>query len=449
MEYVIGTFFLVSSRLNAYGAREQTIIERLAAQIAPAIKNSQLFQEVQQLVLALDSTSDGVAFIDLDENAQYANGAYCELYGYTQEEMIGINRSVAIPEDLASQDIAREIIAEGLKGGWRGEVKRVRKDGEVIDIFLTVTPVKNKDGAVIGLLGVSRDITESKLTEKRLEETARLTSIGELAAGVAHEINNPLTSVLGYSQLLMSADVPQAVLDDLQIVYSEASRAAKIVHNLLSFARRSEANKTYMDITVVLERALEMKSYDVQSGNIQVTRDFAEDLPATMLDEQQFIQVILNILNNAEHAMKALGSGGQLDVRTSFEEDHIRISISDTGPGIPHEQLGKIFEPFFTTKAVGQGTGLGLSISYGIVRQHGGDIWAESILGEGTTFHIEIPVVGPAADTPPPDPAPPMPSTEAKHVLVVDDEGNVRELLSRSLQQEGFRVDAAESGQVA
>jgi PAS domain S-box-containing protein len=404
MEKVVGTFILMSRRRHAYGPREQAIVERLAAQIAPAINNSQLFQEVEQLALALESIGDTVVFHDPEGKIQFVNRAFQEVYGYCPEEVLRKDPMLLlVPGDEANQAIARESLAEGLRAGWRGEVKRLRKNGDEIDVFQTITPVKNKDGEVIGRIAVSRDITENKRVEERLREVARLSSLGELAAGVAHEINNPLTSVLGFSQLLMLEDLPQGVREDLEIVHSEANRAAKIVHNLLSFARRPDPVKMYMDVTLVLDRALEMKTYDFQVGNIEVSRDFSADLPCTMVDAQELIQVVLNILNNAEQAMRCPRGQGRLTVRTTSSKERIKVSISDDGPGIPAEHLARIFEPFFTTKAAGEGTGLGLSISFGIVQQHGGDIWAESIPGEGTTFHIELPITGgEAGGLPPP-----------------------------------------------
>jgi CheY-like chemotaxis protein len=247
----------------------------------------------------------------------------------------------------------------------------------------------------------------------------------------------------------MSEDVPEGVREDLEIVHSEANRAAKIVHNLLSFARRPDPVKMYMDVTSVLDRALEMKTYDYQVGNVEVSRDFSADLPRTMVDEQELTQVVLNILNTAEQAMRSLRGGGRLTVRTTSSKERIKVSIGDDGPGIPAEHLARIFEPFFTTKAAGKGTGLGLSISYGIVQQHGGDIWAESTPGEGTTFHIELPITGGEAVGSPPPAGPPQPFARTKNVLLVDDEPNIRECLFRSLELKGFTVDLAGDGEEA
>lgn len=300
----------------------------------------------------------------------------------------------------------------------------------------------------LGFMAIARDITERKRTEERFRATAHLSSIGELAAGVAHEINNPLTSILGYSQLLLSADLPPAAIADLQVVHGEAVRAAKIVNNLLSFARQDRPSKQYMDLNTLVERTLEIKSYDFQVSNIIVTRNLSATLPHTMLDESQMIQVILNLLINAEQAMLRQRPGGSLKVTTSGSTSHVKLKISDDGPGISENDIGKIFEPFFTTKPVGEGTGLGLSIAYGLVNQHGGDIWAESKPGAGATFHVELPIVGHEAKDLTPA-APEKVDGKAIAILVVEDEPNIRDLLARCLTSNGFRVDIAENGEQA
>ena len=313
---------------------------------------------------------------------------------------------------------------------------------------MTTNLIRDSEKKIIGFMAIARDITERKQVEERWAAALILSSIGELADGVAHEINNPLTSVLGFSQFLLSKDLPPSISEDLQIVHDEADRAARIVNNLLSFARQDEPSKTYMDLNALLERALEMKSFDFHVGNIKVTRVFSSNLPRTMLDATQMIQVILNLINNAEHVMARHLGGGTLTLRTSASAQHVELEITDSGPGIAESDMGKIFEPFFTTKAVGEGTGLGLSIAYGLIQQHNGDIRVESKLGGGTTFRVTLPVAGSLVEDPLPASNEPF-EGNAKSVLVVDDELNVWNLLARYLDSNGFRVDAAGSGEEA
>ena len=299
------------------------------------------------------------------------------------------------------------------------------------------------------LLENARLEDEGKRTEERMNETARLASIGELAAGVAHEINNPLTSVLGYSEMLMRSDIPEQFRKDVETISVEAQRAAKIVKNLLFFARKSGTEKQYTDPNGIVNRALEMKSYDFKVNNISVTSQLSPEIPKTMIDEHQLVQVFLNILTNAEQVMQKFEGKGQIDFYTTASNDAIEITIRDHGPGMPPDELSRIFEPFFTTKEVGQGTGLGLSISYGIIKEHGGDIRAESVEGEGTSFYITLPVVVPeeangnlattSLDI----------DRTTKHLLVVDDEPHIRDLLRKYLEMERYMVDLAADGQEA
>jgi two-component system NtrC family sensor kinase len=290
---------------------------------------------------------------------------------------------------------------------------------------------------------------EQKRTEERIQETARLTAIGELAAGVAHEINNPLTSVLGYSELVLRDNLPEKHRRDIQTIYDEAERAAKIVQNLLFFARRSGTEMQHLDLNSIVERALEMKSYDFKVNNIRVVTQLSPELRKTMVDEHQLIQVMLNILNNAEQAIRRAQETGLMEISTASVDNNIEIIIRDDGPGITSEHLSRIFEPFFTTKEVGQGIGLGLSVSYGLIQRHGGDIWVESTENEGATFHISLPVVLPEAIALAKLRQPALINKSTKHLLVVDDEPHIRDLLRKYLERERYTVDMAEDGHEA
>ena len=277
-----------------------------------------------------------------------------------------------------------------------------------------------------------------------MHETARLASNGKLAAGVAHEINNPLTSVLGYSEMGLTKNLSGEVSEDIQIIYNEAQRAAKIVQNLLFFARRKSTEKQYLDLNSVLIRALEIKFYDFKVSNLDVETHLDLGIPKTMIDEHRIVQVFLNILTNTEQAIQQSRGKGKINVCTVKSDGDIKITIKDDGPRIPLEDLNRIFEPFFTTKEVGQGTGLGLSISYGIIKQDGGDIWAESVEGDDTTFHITLPISEILES-----PALSLTDITTKHILVVDDEPQIRNLLGKYLESERYTVDLAQNGQEA
>ncbi len=277
------------------------------------------------------------------------------------------------------------------------EMSIIRKDGTEVPIEVTsaYTTYKGERANVAFI----RDITERKQAEEREEElqkeiylSSRLASIGELAAGVAHELNNPLTGMIGFSQRLLRKCVDEEDSRDLERIYNEAQRAAKVVENLRTFARRREPKKEYSDVNEVLARTLELRAYELRTSNIELVVELAPDIPKTMVDFQQLQQVFLNIIINAEQMMTEANGGGKLVIKTELEDGCITISFADDGPGIAAEHLDKLFDPFFTTRGEKGGTGLGLSVCHGIITEHGGRIYARSKLGEGATFFIELPV---------------------------------------------------------
>jgi two-component system, NtrC family, sensor kinase len=271
-----------------------------------------------------------------------------------------------------------------------------------------------------------------------------------LIAGVAHELNNPLTAIMGYAQLLQTTEgVGEDVLRDLSKIYMQAQRAARIVQNLLTFARQHKAERQLININEALERTLELRSYQLRVENVEVVTQLAENVPGTIADPNQLQQVFLNLINNAQDAMTEYRGGGHLVVTTEFQEGKIRIKFRDNGPGLSPQAQKHLFEPFFTTKEVGKGTGLGLSICFGIVSQHGGQIWAESEPGQGTTFIVELPVVQAESARAGEKKEDQSPRAQGKLVLVVEDEEDVAMLLQRILSQDGHRVLLAPDGHVA
>jgi PAS domain S-box-containing protein len=242
------------------------------------------------------------------------------------------------------------------------------------------------------LLLVINDVTEEREKQERLYLTDRLVSVGEMAAGVAHEINNPLTSVIGLSSLLAKQDVPEAMKEDLHAIYSEAQRCASIVKNLLTFARKHVSKKEPLHIAGIVADVLKLRAYEHKVNNISVETAFPPDFPEVIADYFEIQQVFVNLILNAEAAMIDAHGRGTLKISGKVVNEHINISFSDDGPGITKENMRSLFNPFFTTKEVGKGTGLGLSICYGIIASHGGKIYANSVFGKGATFVVELPV---------------------------------------------------------
>ena len=311
---------------------------------------------------------------------------------------------------------------------------------------LTAVPLHdNLDTA--RLLLVIDDVSEQADQQSRMVANSRLVSVGEMAAGVAHELNNPLTAVLGFSQLALRQTKDPVLRKDLESIASEAERAGQIVDNLLGFARIHGGRSDYFDPAASLQKILDLREYECRVNNIEVVTYFDPDTPKTRADGHRMEQVFLNLLGNSIQAIADGPGRGTITVGLVAIEGFIRISFTDDGPGIPADVLPHIFEPFYTTKPVGKGTGLGLSICQEIVHDHGGEIRVESHARRGTTFIVEIPVVPieePEAES----------ATDAEEaqsytmlkVLAVDDEKVITDLLARALSGMGHEVDVANDG---
>jgi PAS domain S-box-containing protein len=253
-------------------------------------------------------------------------------------------------------------------------------------------PILNNENEIVSIVHLSRDITERKKMQEQLILTDRLASIGQLTSGVAHEINNPLTSVIGFSEMLLSREVPENIKEDLVTINSEAQRVAQIVKGLLAFSRKTSAQKTQINVIDIINTVLQLRRYEHRMNNIIVNKEIAQNLPFITGNASQIQQVFINIIINAEHAMAEAHGKGTLTITAKQIEDYVKISFIDDGSGISPENMDKLFTPFFTTKDSGKGTGLGLSICHGIILDHGGKIYAQSQLGAGTAFIIELPV---------------------------------------------------------
>ncbi len=258
---------------------------------------------------------------------------------------------------------------------------------------ISTSPIFDKNGEISGSVHIAADITERKHMEQQLIMSDRLASIGELVSGVAHELNNPLTSIIGYSQLIMGNTVPAEIKEELDIIYTESQRAAGIVKNLLTFARKHAPVKQLEKINNTIDEVLKLRAYEHHVNNILVKTNYADNLPDVLIDHFQMQQVFLNIIINAESAMLTAHKKGVLTISTERNGKKILIKFTDDGMGIAIKDMPHIFSPFFTTKEAGKGTGLGLSICQGIMKEHNGKIYAESEYGKGATFILELPSI--------------------------------------------------------
>ena len=306
-------------------------------------------------------------------------------------------------------------------------------------------PVVAQNGRCIGWLEIYRDITSQRQIQPKLLQTEKMAALGQLVSGIAHELNNPLTSIMGYAQLLLGRGAPEAHSGEVKMIFDEAERARRLVKNLLFFARKAEPERMRVDINEIVERTVALRGYELKIENIAVSADLAPDLPATLADPFQLQQVVLNLLVNAEQAILEGRGQGRIEIRTrKISPARLTIEVSDDGPGIPPEIASRIFDPFFTTKAPGVGTGLGLSIVYGIVEQHGGEVAFENLRG-GVKFTVELPIVGVPTEIS--EPAPEVPARSprhpaAAHVLVIEDEPTVAQLVADVLREDGHQVEA-------
>jgi PAS domain S-box-containing protein len=342
-----------------------------------------------------DSTVIGTIVLDAETmKVAMANQAAVEMFGFSSpEERIGLNPVDFIPpedKEMTLEIIMKELFEQDLR--TTREFRAITKDGREIWISATGARIMH-EGRLAGLISFT-DITEQKRQNERLMMTDRLASIGELAAGAAHELNNPLTTITGFSQLLMEKEIPDDIREDLKLINNEAQRAANVTKNLLTFARKHTPVKQLNQINNIIEDILKLRAYEHKANGIEVKRQLAPNIPEIMVDYFQMQQVLLNIIINAEYFITDAHNRGTLTIATQKQNSTVIISIADDGPGIPSENLSRLFDPFFTTKEAGKGTGLGLSICHGIVTEHGGQIYARTQQGKGATIVVELPING-------------------------------------------------------
>jgi two-component system NtrC family sensor kinase len=342
----------------------------------------------------LERMEDSYSDVDLSGNVTFVNSAACRHLGYPREELLGMNYKDFTAEDYVKPifQIYNTVYRTGVPNkGFHWKI--IRKDGSHWIIDGSVSPLRNTKGEIIGFSTVGRDVTERLRMEQQLIIADRLASIGQLAAGTAHELNNPLTAVIGFSEMLLERDLPVDAKADLKTVNQEAKRAVNIIKGLLSFAREQRIEKSPVDINGIIREVLQLRSYEQRVNNIEVVARLSPALPTVMGNAPQLQQVFMNVIVNAEQAMLECRGRGNLTIVTKQVDDIVETSITDDGPGISPDDMKQLFQPFFTTKEVGKGTGLGLSISHGIVAAHGGHMYADSELGRGATFVIRLPIV--------------------------------------------------------
>jgi len=335
-------------------------------------------------------TVNPIQITDAQGRMIYVNPAFERATGYSKEELIGRNPSVISSKKYTKEFWARvwDTISSGRV--WTAEVENRHKDGSPIFAQLLISPIMDMEGRVVGYLGSHRDITEQKALEQQLMHSQKMESIGTLAAGIAHEVGNPLTSISSIVQVLQRTIDDAFARDKLNLVQSQVHRITKIIRDLVDFSRPSNYQVQPTNVVKVMADAVEIVKMGKKARQVTFTTDVRHQIPLLPLVPDQMAQVFINVLLNAVDALH--GRKGTITVAFERDDESVKVTITDDGEGIPPENLSKVFEPFFTTKRAGEGTGLGLWVSYGIIRSFRGDIAVTSERGKGTSFCIQVPL---------------------------------------------------------
>ncbi len=343
----------------------------------------------------LNATQSMILVLDTAGLVSYANRR-CYEAGYRQDEIIG-RRLVDLVEaghqhdfEAALEETARGDQVENL------ELRARRSNGSMGHFSISLSPMRDEQDTVNSVVVVMTDITDAALMQAKLAHAERMATLGRLVSGVAHEVNNPLAAILGFTDLLLeNPEVPGTAKEDLKIILQETQRTKDIVQDLLSFARQRAVKREYVQVGAILRQTVKLRSYDLQSHGVEVVEEYDENLPTVLGDAQQLQQVFLNLLNNAYDAIEESGRRGAIRLSAERATDAVEVKVTDNGVGLSN--LDRIFDPFYTTKPTGKGTGLGLSICYGIVRAHSGEIqcWNNAD-GRGSTFAVRLPIAAEA-----------------------------------------------------
>ncbi len=435
----VGALSVSNERPGALGPTELTLVTAVLAQSAIALENARLVELLssakREWEKTVDSISQAICIVDAHGTVRRANRAFADLIQLAVTAIPGRPWIGLLPPTW-SDPVARALAEPAANSVEIRAGERV--------LLLTAIPMAESGSAVL----VFEDQTERRRLQEQLIQSEKMSAIGQLIAGVAHDLNNPLASVVGFSDFLAeAADVPASLREPLQVIRQEAERAATIVKNLLSFARSREGERVRQPIRAVLESTLGLLRNQLMAQKVEATLDVEPGLPDVEVSVNQIKQVFVNIINNACQAIASDAPSGRIWITAKRLRDHVVVSVTDSGPGMTEEIAAHVFEPFFTTKPEGEGTGLGLSISQGIVREHGGRITLETRPRSGAIFTVELPVRPEIAPT---AAAPVLPiESRPLNILVVDDEPHILHYMRATLESWGHTVEVASDGTYA
>jgi two-component system, NtrC family, sensor kinase len=452
---VVGTLVIANPRGGVFASEDIRLLSTVATHAAIVIANARFFEMVrhakEQWETAFDSLSEGIAVVDDGGRVRRANRSFAELLGAPIPGVIGRE----LVEALVGTSAPLGDLLGAARAGERVQpiVLRSTTLGRAIRVTAARIPAPGggeaHDQSVVVLV---EDVTDQQAMESHLIQSEKLAAVGQLVSGIAHELNNPLTSIAGLSEFLLEQkELGAKDRGHLRVIHEQADRAGRIVRNLLTFARKGPAEQAPVDLNDVIQRTLLLMSYDLTLKDIAVEKDLGT-LPPVLGDRHALQQVLLNLLNNAAQAVAENPPERPRVIRlVTWFDDRVRMKVADSGGGIPDDVLPHLFTPFFTTKEPGQGTGLGLSITYSIVEAHGGRIGVERPPGGGAAFLVDLPAA-PAGvawhPTPVPEPAP-VPPAAKRAILLVDDDPAVRRMVKALFGREGHTVDVARNAQHA
>ncbi len=443
---VVGTLVIADPRGGVLNPEDTRLLSTVAIHGAVALANARFFEMVrgakERWETAFDALSEGIAVVDDRGLVRRANRALADLLGMPIPAVIGqdlapalLGQTPGVPELLAAARrderppafVAR---SERLRRTLRLNAARIPGTGD-------------EQGVVV----LVEDVTDQQTMEAQLIQSEKLAAVGQLVSGVAHELNNPLTSIAGLAEFLLEQkELGVKDRGHLQVIHEQAERAGRIVRNLLTFARKGPAERARVNLNDVIQRTALLMGYDLKLKDVRIEKSLTSSIPDVMGDRHALQQVVLNLLTNAAHAVAANPPERPRTVSiATWYDDRVRLRVSDTGPGIPEEVVPHLFTPFFTTKEPGHGTGLGLSITYSIVQAHGGEIAVERPEDGGASFVVDLPPApadaprGEAADTEPPA----APPTVKRSILLVDDDPAVRRMVKALFGRDGHTVEVA------
>ena len=402
-----------------------------------------------------------IGLLSADATATLAANPHLKImFGWAEDTPAGDIRPFGpgrFVDDQARGAFLQHLARDGTALGYLLRVRRV--DGSAMWIEVTARAEPLPSSAALRVEALVRDVTERKKLQDQardvyhqLAQAEKLASLGQTMSGVAHELNNPLATILACGERLAGRRLDEQTRRDVDAIHNAAERAARIVRNLQTFARKRNTTRTMVDLNQVVRETLALRAYEQRVANVVILEALASGLPPVFADPHQIQQVLLNLIINGEQAMLSAHGRGLLILRSWHdpERDAVILEVNDDGPGVPDDVQPKVFDPFFTTKPVGKGTGLGLSVAYAIIQEHGGRISLESRQGRGASFFLELPVGGTHLRLAEPPPTKALPEVPRRtRVLVVEDEAALGEAVAGALTDAGFRVDRASDGEEA